>query len=446
MIALPRPLRQALTLLLVPLAVAALVLPAQAQIKFREITSPKGITAWMVEDYTVPIITLAFAFEGGAAQDPDDQLGRANLMSSLLDEGAGDLGSEAFQIRLDEVGLELGFSADQDTFSGSARMLADQRGEAAPLLALAVNAPRFDQPAVDRMRAQIMAGLVARSEDPGYAARLMWNKALFGDHPYGRPEEGTLETLPNISLQDLKAYHHAVFARDTLKVGIVGAISPDAAGALIDQVFGGLAETPELKPVLQAELSFGQELAVDYPLPQTSINMAFPGVAEDHPDFFPARVLTELVAGRGLLSTLNVEVREKRGLSYGVSGSMVNLEHAEAITIGTSTSPAQADEAVEVIRATLSGVAENGPQQDELERIKRYLIGAFPINQLRSSISIARAMVGQQLRDLPIDYIEERTERIEAVSAAEVQAVAQEIFTAEPSLMLVGPDPDPEQE
>jgi zinc protease len=146
------------------------------------------------------------------------------------------------------------------------------------------------------------------------------------------------------------------------------------------------------------------------------------------------------------LSTLNVEVREKRGLSYGVSGSMVNLEHAEAITIGTSTSPAQADEAVEVIRATLSGVAENGPQEDELERIKRYLIGAYPINQLRSSISIARAMVGQQLRDLPIDYIEQRTERIEAVSAADVEALAQEIFNSEPSLMLVGPDPDPKGE
>ena len=201
MTALPRYASRTMALLLAPLALLALALPAQAQADFREITTPAGIKAWMVEDYTVPIITLAFAFEGGAAQDPDTQLGRADLMSTLLDEGAGDLESEAFQTRLDEVGLELGFSADQDAFTGSARMLADQRENATELLQLAVNEPRFDQSAVDRMRAQLMSRLVARSQDPNYAAGRMWNEALFGDHPYSRPAEGTLETLPRSLLR-----------------------------------------------------------------------------------------------------------------------------------------------------------------------------------------------------------------------------------------------------
>ncbi|WP_172122684.1 MULTISPECIES: pitrilysin family protein [unclassified Devosia] len=443
MIVSPRPQRRALTLLLAPLALLAWILPANAQTEFVPITSPGGISAWMVEDHTIPIITLGFAFKGaGATQDPDDQLGRANLMSTLLDEGAGDLDSEAFQTQLDEVGLEIQFSADQDNFSGAARMLSEAREDGTELLALAVNEPRFDQPAVDRMRAQIMAGLVAQSQDPGYAARLMWNEALFGDHPYSRPVEGTVETLPVITIENLRAFHNAVFARENLKIGIVGAITPQEAGEMIDVVFGGLPQAPELIPIPDAQLSFGQELAVSYPLPQTTINMAFPGIAQEDPEFFPAYVMTELLAGGNLLSLLNVEVREKRGLSYGVSGNMVDLAHAHAITIGTSTSSDQADETIEVIKTTLAALAENGPDPVELERIQRYLIGAYPINQLRSSVSIARAMVGQQLRDLPVDYITERAGLIEAVTAADVQAMAQQIFATEPSLMLLGPEAD----
>lgn len=437
-------LRNAVTALLAPLLLVGLAAPAQAEVAFREITTPGGITAWMVEDYTVPIITLAFAFDGGAAQDPDDRLGRANLMTTLLDEGAGDLDSDAFQTRQDEVGLEMSFSASQDAFSGIARMLVDEREGAGELLALAVTEPRFDQPAIDRMRAQLVSRLVARSQDPNYAAGRMWNEALFADHPYGRPAEGTQETLAAITAEDLRAYHDAIFAREGLTVGIVGALDEAAAGALIDQVFGALPATSEVTELADAQLTFGQQLAVDYPLPQTWINFAYPGIAEGDDDFFAAYLMTEILAGSSLLSELNAEVREKRGLSYGVSGGLINLDHADVLQIGTATRPDQASETIEVIRSTIARMAEEGPDPLELERIKRYLIGAYPINQLRSSMSIAGAMVGQQLRDLPTDYVEERARRIEAVMVEDVQAVARKIFATEPSLMLVGPGAAPE--
>jgi zinc protease len=425
-----------LATLLLALSLSA---PARAEVAFREITSPGGITAWMVEDYTVPIITMAFAFDGGSTQDPVDKLGRAALMSSLFDEGAGALDSDAFQERQDLVGLEMGFSASPDSFSGFARMLADEREGATDLLTLAVTEPRFDQKAIDRMRAQMVASLVARSRDPGYAAGLMWNEALFGDHPYGLPAEGTEETLTAITADDLRALHESVFARDNLTIGIVGAIDEATAGALIDQVFGDLPAEPTLLDIGEAEMSFGQQLAVDYPLPQTFINLAWPGIAENDEDFFPAYLLTEILVGESLLSDLNVEVREKRGLSYGVSGSMVNLDHADTLTISTATRPDQAAETIEVIRSTVARMAEDGPDPAELDRIKRYLIGAYPINQLRSSVSIAGAMVGQQLRDLPLDYVVERARLIEAVTAEDVKEVARRIFAEEPSLMLLGP-------
>ncbi len=440
----PASLRRAFIATLTPLLLLALTLPAQAEVAFREITSPGGIKAWMVEDYTVPIVTLAFAFEGGAAQETDDKLGLANLMTTLMDEGAGELDSDAFQTRQDQVGLEMRFSASFDALTGVARMLADERQGASELLALAITEPRFDQPAIDRMRSQLLSRLLARSQDPGYAANRLWNEALFGDHPYGRPVEGTEQTLTAITADDLRAMHGSVFARDNLTVGIVGALDEATAGALIDQVFGSLPEAPGLVDIGDAQMSFGQQLAVDYPLPQAFINLAYPGVAEDDEDFFAAYLMSEILAGDSLLSELNVEVREKRGLSYGVSGGLLNFDHADALVIGTSTRPDQAGDTIEVIRSTIAQMAEDGPDPTELDRIKRYLIGAYPINQLRSSMSIAGAMVGQQLRDLPIDYVEERARRIDAVTVDEVRAVADRIFAAEPSVMLVGPGVDPD--
>lgn len=432
-------IRRALPALLAPLMLVGFALPSQADVAFKSITSPGGITAGMVEDYTVPIITIAFAFEGGASQDPDDKVGLAALMSSLFDEGAGDLDSNAFQARLDEVGLEMGFSANFDSFTGFARMLADQREGATELLALAVNEPRFDQPAIERMRSQVLAGIASRSQDPGYAARRIWNEALFGTHPYARPLEGTAESLPEITSDDLRRFHKALFARSNVKIGIVGALDEEAAGKMIDAIFGALPESPQLSDIPPATLSFGRSLAVDYRLPQTSINLAYPGIKEDDPDYFAAYVMTEMLAGSSLLSELNREVREKRGLSYGVSGGLVNLDKADALTIGTSTRPDQSAEAIEVIRATIARMAENGPAPAALERTKRYLIGAYPINQLRSSVAIASTMVVQQLQGLPIDYVEERRNRIEAVTSEDITRVAQRIFSAEPSLLQVGP-------
>ncbi|HWV20453.1 MAG TPA: pitrilysin family protein [Devosia sp.] len=432
-------IRRALPALVAPLMLLGFALPSQADVAFKSITSPGGIEAGMVEDYTVPIVTIAFAFQGGAAQDPDDKVGLASLMSSLFDEGAGELDSNAFQTRLDDVGLEMGFSANFDSFTGFARMLADQREDATGLLALAVNEPRFDQSAIDRMRAQVLAGIASHAQDPGYAAGRMWNEALFGTHPYARPLEGTATSLPGITADDLRQFHKALFARGNLRIGIVGALDAEAAGKMIDAIFGALPESPQLAEIAPAKLSFGQNLAVDYPLPQTSINLAYPGIKPSDPDFFAAHVMTEMLAGSSLLSELNREVREKRGLSYGVSGGLVNLDEADALTIGASTRPDQSAEAIDVIRATLARMAAEGPDPAALERTKRYLVGAYPINQLRSSVAIAITMVVQQLQGLPIDYAGERQKSIEAVTGEDIKRVAERIFGTEPSLLQVGP-------
>ena len=430
---------RALRPLLATFALLCTALPALAAVEFQQITSPKGIDAWLVEDYSVPIITIRFAFEGGATQDPVGKEGLSDLITALFDEGAGDLDSEAFQIRLDDAGAEMGFASDLDAVYGSMRLLADQRDEAFGLLKLAIESPRFDQNPIDRMRAQLVTGLRAAAQDPGTAAQKMWSKAIYGEHPYARPAEGTIGSLGGITADDLRAFHRAVFARTNLHVGIVGAIDAETAKRVLDDLFGNLPEQPDLKPVPDATLALGQDLAVEYPLPQTSIYMAFPGIQRTDPQFFAAYLMTDILGGDSLLSRLNEEVREKRGLSYGAGANLLNLKHADALVIGTSTSADRAGETLGVIKDVVGQMAAEGPTPEELASAKKYVIGSYALNELSSSSAIANTMVGLQLRGLGPEYISDREDKINAVTIEDVKAVAAKLLGAKPTTMLLGP-------
>lgn len=429
--------------LLVTFAVLLGTVPAFAVVEFQEITSPAGIEAWLVEDYSVPIITIRFAFEGGSTQDPIGKEGLSDLITALFDEGAGDLDSEAFQIRLDDAGAEMAFAADLDAVYGSMRLLADQRDEALGLLRLAIQQPRFDQNPIDRMRAQLVSGLRAAARNPQTAAQKMWAEAIYRDHPYARPTQGTPETLATVTADDLRAFHQAVFARERLHVGIVGAINAEDAKRVLDDLFAALPERPALQPVPDASLALGEDLAVEYPLPQTSIYMAYPGMERTDPQFFAAFIMTHILGGDSLLSRLNQEVREKRGLSYGVGANLLNLEHANALVIGTSTNANRAGETLGVIKNEVARMAAEGPTPQELAQAKKYLIGSYALNELSSSSAIANTIVGLQLRELGSDYITERAGMLEAVSIEEVRAAAAKLLGAKPTTLLLGPKAEP---
>ena len=436
-------LRRNIALIAVPAVLLLAILPAQAEVQFQQITSPKGIKAWLVEDYAVPIITIRFAFDGGSTQDKPGKEGTANLITALFDEGAGDLDSEAFQIALDAAGAEMGFAADLDTTYGSMRLLADQRDEALGLLKLAIEAPRFDQNPIDRMRAQILSGIAADAQNPATAAQKLWNETLYGTHPYGRPSEGTPETLNTITADDLRAFHKAVFARDNLHVAIVGAIDAETAGKTLDLLFGTLPAQPDLTLVEDISPALGKDLAVDYPLPQTSIFMAYPGVKFGDPDYFAAILMNEILGGGSVLSRLNDQVREKRGLTYGVSSSLLNQQHANGLVLSTSTRADRAAETLDVIKQVVARMAAEGPTEAELASAKKYLIGSAPLQELSSSQAIAGTLVGLQMWDLGIDFLPQRAKLIDAVTVNDVKAVAAKLLGAKPTVLLLGPKATP---
>ncbi|MBZ9852468.1 insulinase family protein [Mesorhizobium sp. CA13] len=431
--------RAALVTLL--LTIFFLVLPALAAraMDIQQVTSPKGVTAWLVEDYSVPMVAVRFVFGGGSTQDPPGKEGLANLMTGLFDEGAGPLDSDAFQVKLDDAGAEMSFEETRDGIYGSMRMLAEQRDEAFDLLRLAVNEPRFDQAPIDRIGAQILSGIIAGENDPDTIAQDRWARALYGDHPYSRSDQGTRQSIAAITRDDLKALHKAVFARSGLHVAVVGAIDPETLKKKLDMVFGDLPRNQALAPVPDVEPHLARHVEVGYDLPQTSLQLAWPGVRRKAADFFPAVLMNEILGGGTFTSRLFQEVREKRGLAYSVNSSLINQDHADALIVTTGTRSDRAAETLGIVRDVVRRLAEDGPTEAELAATKKYLIGAYAISNLDSSSAIAATLVELQVDDLGIDYIQRRTGLINAVTLDQVKAAAKKLLSAEPTIMIVGP-------
>ncbi|WP_410469587.1 M16 family metallopeptidase, partial [Bradyrhizobium sp.] len=229
-------------------AAAALTIApaAEAATKIQRLVSPGGIEAWFVQDATVPLIAMEYAFQGGAAQDPAGKPGVGNLVADLLDEGSGELDSKTFHERLDRRAIELSFQVARDNFRGSLRMLRDNKDEAFELLRAALTSPHFDSTDVERIRSQVLSGLRRETTNPSALAGRKFLELAFPNHPYGRPSNGTLESVPTITVDDLKDYTRRVLAKDTLKVAVVGDVDPATLGKLLDQTFGALPDKAQL--------------------------------------------------------------------------------------------------------------------------------------------------------------------------------------------------------
>ncbi|WP_312015546.1 pitrilysin family protein [Bradyrhizobium liaoningense] len=434
-------LRTALSLAAgVALSLAA-ISPSQAAAKIQHLTSPGGIEAWFVQDATVPLIAMEYSFGGGAAQDPKDKPGTANLVADLLDEGSGDLDSKTFHERLDRRAIELSFSAGRDTFRGSLRMLRDNKDEAFDLLRTALTAPRFDTVDVERIRSQVIAGLRRDTTNPTSLASRKFLEVAYGDHPYGRPTNGTLESVPTITVPDLKEYVRRVIAKDTLKIAVVGDVDPATLGKLLDQTFGSLPAKASLTAVPDIEAAKPPQRAlVPLDVPQTVITFGGPGVKRSDPTFMAAYVVNHILGGGGLSSRLYREVREKRGLAYSVFESLLWMEHSALFIGNTGTRADRAGETLDAVEKEVRRIAEEGPTQKELDEAKSYLKGSQML-ALDTSSKLAQALLQYQQDKLPIDYIEKRNAIVDAVTMDDAKQAAKRLWGQGLLTVVVGRTP-----
>ena len=402
------------------------------------VISPGGIEAWLVHERAVPLIAVEFAFVGGAVQDPPGKAGTAALAASLLDAGAGELDSVAFTDRLERKAIQMNFSAQRDTIHGTMRTLTENRDDAFELLRLAVTVPRFDAKDVEISRAQILSLLRRETTSPTDIASQRWWETAFEGHPYGRPVNGTSETVSSISIADLKSYAHRVLARQNLKIAVVGDIDVETLKVLLDRTFGALPEKPELYPIANvAPRGLGRRIEVSLDVPQTVVDFGGPGISRQDPDFMAAYLINHILGGGSTDSRLYQEVREKRGLAYSVSDSLVWLDHAAVMLGGTATRADRAGETVDLIEKEIRHFAEDGPTAGELVEAKRYLNSAFVLN-LDSSTKIAALLVQLQLDGFGTDYISRRTAMIEAVTLDDARRVAKRLLDKGLLVTVVG--------
>ncbi len=402
--------------------------PAASAMTIERIVSPSGIKAWLVRERAVPLVSLNYAFHGGSSQDDALNAGTASLASNLLDEGAGSLDSKAYHERLENHAIDLSFRVGRDYFRGSLRTLNEHRDEAFDLLNLALTKPRFDADALERVRGQVLAGLRRETTNPNDLASRSWWQTAFPDHPYGRESKGTLETVPRITADDLRGYVRRVFARNELTISIVGDIDAETAGKLVDRAFAGLPARNDLRLVPAASPSnLGRRIVIDVNVPQAVVNFGGQGIPRHDPDFMAGYIVNHILGGGSFSSRLYKEVREKRGLAYGVSDSLVWFRRAAVVIGGTATRGDRTADALHVIEHEIKRMAEDGPTADELQEAKDYIKGSYALS-LDTSSKIAAQLTQIQLDDLGIDYIERRNGMIDAVTIADAKRVAKRLY------------------
>ncbi len=414
---------------------------AALAVDVQKVVSDKGIEAWLIQDTSNPITTLKFSFKGGSALDPDGKTGLAILAASTMDEGAGEMDSQAFQQALNDKSISLGFEAARDSFRGTLRTLNAHRDDAFEYLRLAMTDPRFDTEPVERLRARLISDVRQRSTNPGSMAfRRIWESAYPG-HPYSKPRRGTEDGLTAITPDDLKGFVEKRLARNNVTISVVGDITPDALKAYLDDVFGALPETATSRNLADVTpLLDGGVKIVDVDVVQSAIRFVQPGISRDDPDFYTAYVLNYILGGGGFVSRLYSEVREKRGLVYSVYSFLMPLDHTALIGGSAGTANERVAETLETVRSVWKTFAEDGPTAKELKDAKTYLTGNYPL-RFTSSSAIADMLVGMQEDDLGIDYIDRRNSLIEAVTLEDAKRVAKRLYQPEKLTFVIAGRP-----
>lgn len=421
--------------------VLLLAAPVRAEIAIQEVTSPGGITAWLVEDHNIPFTALEIQFKGGSSLEAPDKRGVVNLMTATLEEGAGEMDSKAFAEEREALAAGITFKSNADSVGVSAKFLTENRDQAVDLMREALINPRFDQDAVDRVREQVLSNLRANEKDPGTLASEKFDALAFGDHPYATTADGTIETVSKLTRDDVVAAHKAALARDRVFVAASGDITAEELGKLLDHLLGDLPATGAPQPVTAPWLLPPGVTVVDFPTPQSTVFFGEIGIPRDDPDFFPAFILNEVIGGGRFTARLMTEVREKRGLTYGIGTYLVNMEHADMLLGQFSASNDKVAEAIKVVTEEWGRLVSEGVTPEELEATKTYLTGSYPL-RFDGNGPIASILVGMQMDAMPIDYAATRNAKIDAVTMDDIKRVAARLFKPEALQFVVVGQPE----
>ena len=422
-------------------AVLALAIPARAAVDIQEVISSGGITAWLVEEHSIPFVALELSFKGGASLDAPGKRGAINLMTGLIGEGAGELNAREFTAAQEALAASFGVDVYDDSLSVSARFLTENRDEAVALLRSALTEPKFDEEAIERVRGQVLSVIRSNLKDPDNIASRRFEELAFGAHPYGSSLIGTTESVSALTRDDIITAHRAVLVRDRVHVGVVGDITAKELSSLLDTLLGDLPMAVPSSPRAVRPSFDGRIEVIPYDVPQSVAIFGQQGISRDDPDFFAAFLLNTILGGSDFSSRLTLEVRRKRGLTYGISTYLVDKDHADMVIGSVASANDNIGEVIGIVRSEWARVAAEGVTDEELEAAKTFLTGAYPL-RFDGNGRIAGILVGMQTSGMPIDYIATRNDNVHAVTGEDVRQVAARLLDPDRLTFVVVGQPD----
>ena len=415
--------------------------PSWAASEIEEFTTPGGIEVWLVNEPSIPIVALEVSFKGGSSLDLQGKEGATYLMAGLLEEGSGDMNATEFLEATEALAASYSYRTFRDTVSIEAETLKENVDEAIDLLRMALIEPSFDQVAVDRVKAQIMSSLSQDKTDPDEIASKTMRELSFPGHAYGSTDEGSLESVGSLTREDVITAHKNALVKSRMYVGVVGDITAEELGPLVDRLLGDLPEDGPALPEATEMAIGGGTTIIDLATPQSVALFAHAGIAREDPDFFAAYLLNEILGGNGVESRLMREVREKRGLTYGVYTFLAPFDHSAQIMGSVASANDRISDAINVIKDEWTLMAEKGVSEFELEEAKLYVTGAYPL-RFDSNAKIAGILVGLQLTGLPSDYIKTRNDSMMAVTLEDINAMAKRLLKPEELRFVVVGQPE----
>ena len=381
-----------------------------------------GAQVYFVPAHQLPMVDVRVVFDAGSARDGRHQ-GVAELTSDVMTEGAGKLDADTIAARFDAVGANFGSDAGRDSAVLSLRSLTDPQllRPALHTMALILRDPTFPARALARERNRTLIALQAEKQNSGAVAEKAFFKALYGDHPYAHSPLGTPRSVRQLSRDDLRAFYRRYYVSRNAVVAIVGDLSRVQAEQMAQTLVGGLpAGRPAaaLPPV--PALPRARDIHLPQATAQTQVLMGEPVLRRGDPDYFALYVGNHILGGSGMVSRIAQEVREKRGLAYSAYSFFIPMRRAGPYQLGLQSKNSSADEALQVLRATLKRFLADGPSAKELKEAKENITGGFPLNiDSNSKLVGYLAMIG--FYRLPLDYLGRFNSRVEAVTLAQIR-------------------------
>lgn len=410
--------------------------PARRSLDIQTWKTAEGAKVLFVEAHELPMFDMRLTFAAGSSQD-QNLPGVAVLTNAMLNEGVKGKDVTAIAQGFEGLGADFSNGAYRDMAVASIRSLSatDKREPALKLFSEVVGKPTFPADSLTRIKNQLLASFEYKKQNPGSLAGEELFKRLYGNHPYGHPSEGTAESIKPITLAQLKAFHAKAYAAGNAVIALVGDLSRDEAQAIAAQVSASLPKGPALaKLPTPAEPKAG-ETHIEFPSKQTHLMLAQLGIKRNDPDYAALSLGNSVLGGGGFGSRLMTEVREKRGLTYGVSSGFTPMQTQGPFMIGLQTRAELSENTLKLVQDIVRDFLANGPTQKELDDAKRELAGSFPLTAASNS-SIVAQLGAIGFYDLPLTFLEDFMTQSQSVTVEQVKEVMNKHLSADKMVIV----------